>query len=415
MMSAKQFEIPKTLIWEAWKQVKSNGGGSGVDKESIETFESNLKANLYKIWNRMSSGCYFPPPVKAVPIPKKTGGVRILAVPTVADRIAQTAVKDFLEPVLEKEFLTDSYGYRPHKSAHQAIAVTRKRCWKYPWVLEFDIKGLFDEIPHDLLLKAVKHHTDCKWALLYIERWLKAPMQDSNGNIVERLKGTPQGGCVSPILSNLFLHYVFDKWITRIYPSIPWCRYADDGLLHCKSEQQAKFLLQELKQRFAECGLEIHPVKTRIVYCKDVSRKAINDAPKEFKFLGFVFKQRVALNPKLKTQFMSFQPSIGDETLKQMRKIIKYQWKIGLAVHMSLEDTAKEINPKLRGWISYYGMFYRSRLKALGYYIDRQIMKWFRNKYKTQRGNIKSSKDWLKSVFDKNPKLFAHWSFFAVY
>ena len=267
----------------------------------------------------------------------------------------------------------------------------------------------------DLLLKAVKHHTDCKWALLYIERWLKAPMQDSNGKIVERLKGTPQGGCVSPILSNLFLHYVFDKWMTRNHPSIPWCRYADDGLLHCKSEQQAKFLLQELKQRFAECGLEIHPVKTRIVYCKDVSRKANNDAPKEFKFLGFVFKQRVARNPKLKTQFMSFQPSIGDETLKQMRKIIKYQWKIGLAVHMSLADIAKEINPKLRDWINYYGMFYRSRLKALGYYIDRQIMKWFRNKYKTQRGNIKSSKDWLKSVFDKNTKLFAHWSFFAVY
>jgi RNA-directed DNA polymerase len=415
MTSTKQFEIPKQLIWEAWKQVKSNKGSAGVDQENIELFNSNLRANLYKIWNRMSSGCYFPPSVKAVPIPKKSGGVRILGIPTVSDRVAQTAVKMVLEPMLEKEFLPDSYGYRPNKSAHQAIEVTRKRCWKYPWVLEFDIKALFDEIPHDLLLKAVKRHTECKWALMYIERWLKAPMQGSDGQVIERTKGTPQGGCVSPVLSNLFLHYVFDKWMTLKHPTIPWCRFADDGLLHCKSEAEAKTLLQELTNRFAECGLEIHPTKTRIVYCKDAKRREQNAAPTVFKFLGFVFKQRESFVPSKGKPFMGFQPAVCDEMLKKMRKVIKHQWRIRSQTDRALEEIAHEYNPIIQGWMNYYGAFYRSKLKSLGYYIDKQIMKWFGNKYIGFRKNRSASAKWLKSVYDKNPRLFAHWRLFPVY
>ena len=267
----KPFMIEKRQVYEAYKAVKSNKGVAGVDGQTIEQFEADLGGNLYKIWNRMSSGSYFPPPVRAVTIPKKSGGERILGVPTVGDRIAQMVVKQLIEPDLDPIFLPDSYGYRPRKSALDAVGVTRERCWKYDWVLEFDIKGLFDNLPHELLLRAVQKHVKCQWALLYIERWLTAPMEKEG--VIERTRGTPQGGVISPILSNLFLHYAFDLWMTRTHPGLPWCRYADDGLVHCRSEQEAEALKAELQARLAECGLEMHPTKTKIVYCKDGKRK----------------------------------------------------------------------------------------------------------------------------------------------
>jgi RNA-directed DNA polymerase len=257
----KPFEISKQLVLEAWKLVKANAGSAGVDEESIREYEANLKNNLYKLWNRMSSGSYMPPPVKGVTIPKKTGGTRMLGVPCVSDRVAQAVVKLVFEPIVEKIFLNDSYGYRPNKSAHDAIAITRKRCWEYGWVLEFDIKGLFDNIQHDLLLKAVHKHTDCKWVILYIKRWLKAPMQMPDGTNKDREKGTPQGGVISPVLSNLFLHYVFDKWMKNNYKTNPWCRYADDGLVHCRTYEEAENLRSNIDKRFIECGLEIIAIK----------------------------------------------------------------------------------------------------------------------------------------------------------
>ena len=269
----KPFDISKQLVMQAWKLIKENGGSAGVDQQSITDFEMNLKDNLYKIWNRMSSGTYFPPPVKAVPIPKKSGGERILGVPTVSDRVAQMVVKLIFEPCVEPHFLPDLYGYRPKKSALDAVGVTRTRCWKYDWVVEFDIKGLFDNIDHDLLMKAVRKHTDNKMVLLYIERWLKTPMQFPDGSLQEKTKGTMQGGVVSPVLSNLFLHYVFDVRMTKQYPDHPWCRYADDGLVHCNTEQEANQILLALKKRFEECLLEIHPEKSKIVYCKDDNRR----------------------------------------------------------------------------------------------------------------------------------------------
>jgi group II intron reverse transcriptase/maturase len=271
----KPFNITKKQVYEAYKAVKSNAGSAGVDRQTIEQFDSDLRNNLYKLWNRMSSGSYFPPPVRAVFIPKKTGGQRILGVPTVADRVAQMVVKQLIEPDLDPIFLADSYGYRPRKSAHDAIGVTRKRCWKYDWVLEFDIKGLFDNIDHELLLRAVRRHVTCKWALLYIERWLTAPMEHADGLKAERTRGTPQGGVVSPILANLFLHYAFDLWMTRTHPDLPWCRYADDGLVHCRNEQEAQAVKAELHARLAECRLEMHPTKTKIVYCKDGKRNPL--------------------------------------------------------------------------------------------------------------------------------------------
>ena len=272
MVISKPFNISKRRVYEAYRLVKANAGSAGVDKQSIAAFEVGLKGNLYKLWNRMSSGSYLPPPVLAVAIPKKSGGERLLGVPTVSDRIAQMVVKLEFEPLVEPHFLPDSYGDRPGKSALEAIGVTRKRCWRYDWVVEFDIKGLFDNIPHDLLMKAVEKHTDSAWVRLYIRRWLTASLPLPDGTEQARGQGTPQGGVISPLLSNLFLHYVFDQWLQQHYPHILWCRYADDGLLHCQSEAQARFLLNVVRERFEQCGLALHPAKTKIVYCKAARR-----------------------------------------------------------------------------------------------------------------------------------------------
>ena len=288
----KPFHIDKRLVYEAYRAVKSNRGAAGVDEQTIEQFEADLSGNLYRIWNRMSSGSYFPPPVRAVSIPKKSGGERILGVPTVADRVAQMVVKQVIEPILDSIFLADSYGYRPNKSALDAVGVTRERCWRYDWVLEFDIRGLFDNIDHDLLLRAVRKHGTCKWVLLYIERWLKAPMVLEDGTTVGRSRGTPQGGVVSPILANLFMHYAFDVWMVRNHPGLPWCRYADDGLVHCRNQQEAEALKSALQARLAECRLELHPTKTKIVYGRDGKRKGQYPNVK-FDFLGFCFRPRL--------------------------------------------------------------------------------------------------------------------------
>ena len=344
----KPFHIDKRLVYEAYKAVKSNRGAAGVDEQTIEQFEADLSENLYKIWNRMSSGSYFPPPVRAVSIPKKSGGERILGVPTVADRVAQMVVKRVIEPILDSIFLADSYGYRPNKSALDAVGVTRERCWKYDWVLEFDIKGLFDNIDHDLLLRAVRKHVTCKWALLYIERWLKAPMVQEDGTTVGRSRGTPQGGVVSPILANLFMHYAFDVWMVRTHPGLPWCRYADDGLVHCRNEQEAQALKSELQARLAECRLEMHPTKTKIVYCKDGKRKGKYPNVK-FDFLGFCFRPRLVQNFRDKTLFGSFNPAVSPSAMKTMRQAIR-DLKLWHQSQLTLQDIARELNPLLRGW-----------------------------------------------------------------
>lgn len=305
-------------MWQAYLAVKANGGAAGVDGESITDFEGNLKDNLYKIWNRMSSGTYFPSPVKGVEIPKKSGGNRLLGVPSVSDRIAQTMAKIVLEPMLEPIFDTNSFGYRPNKSAHDAIAITRTRCWKYDWVVEFDIKGLFDNLEHELLLKALKHHCDCKWVLLYIERWLKAPLQYNSGTICLRNKGTPQGGIVSPLLANLFLHYAFDAWVRRELPGIEFCRYADDGLLHCNSQKQAEYVLKRIEQRFQDCGLSLNKEKTWIIYCKDKNRRGQFEKIK-FDFLGYTFRPRRCVN-KQGLLHPNFLPAISRASQKSVNK-----------------------------------------------------------------------------------------------
>jgi RNA-directed DNA polymerase len=403
----KQFDIPKQLFVQAFKLVKANAGSAGVDKQSLEDFEKNLKDNLYKLWNRMSSGCYFPPPVKAVAIPKKSGGERILGVPTVGDRICQMVVRLVFEPMVEQHFLPDSYGYRPNKSALDAIGITRQRCWKYDWILEFDIKGLFDNISHELLMKAVRKHTQEKWILLYIERWLTAPMQQVDGAIDMRKQGTPQGGVISPVLSNLFLHYVFDKWMQRNHLDVPWCRYADDGLLHCETLQQAETLLQKLRQRFNECGLELHPDKTKIVYCKDGKRRG-KYPNKEFTFLGYTFRSRGCKNSKTNKLFESFTPAVSKAALKSMRAIMRRSG-VRKRTELSLDEIAKWFNPILQGWLNYYGRYSRSAMYPIARHFNLTLIAWVMKKYRHLRNKKTRAAILVEKIARKQPGLFAHW------
>lgn len=406
MDKTKSYDISKEVVWEAYKKVKANKGSAGIDEVSMDQFEEKLKDNLYKLWNRMSSGSYFPPAVKVVEIPKKGKGTRMLGIPTVADRIAQMVAKAYFEPTVEPHFLPDSYGYRPGKSAIDAVAVTRKRCWRYDWVLEFDIKGLFDNIDHDLLLRAVRKHTDTKWVILYIERWLKAPFQMPSGEKIERISGTPQGGVISPVLSNLFLHYVFDVWMSRKRPQNPWSRYADDGIAHCRSQEEAVELLNELKVRFEECGLELHPDKTCIVYCKDDDRREEHLETK-FDFLGYTFRPRRSKNRQGKF-FINFTPGVSRKSSKAMRLKIR-QWRMHLKPDKDIEDLSRMFNPVIRGWINYFGRFYKSELYSVLRHMNRALVHWARRKYKRLSCHRRRAENWLGRVAKRSPWLFAHW------
>lgn len=402
----KSFDIPKRLVWEAFQRVKANGGSAGVDQESIEAFERDLGDHLYRLWNRLGSGSYFPPAVKAVPIPKKSGGMRILGVPTVADRIAQTVVKHVLEPLLEPVFDRDSFGYRPGRSALDAVALVRRRSWEYDWVVEFDIKGLFDNIDHELLMRAVRKHCSVRWVLLYIERWLKAPMQMEDGRQVPRDRGTPQGGVVSPLLANLFLHYTLDAWMRREMRSVRFCRYADDGVIHCRSEVQARLVLRKLKARLGECGLELHLEKTRIVYCQDVNRTARYPTVK-FTFLGYTFQPRKALD-KYGRIYVNFSPAVSRDAMKAMRQTVR-GWHLQLKCDKDLADLSKMFNPVLRGWANYYGRFRRSALKPLWWHVNAYLVRWMQRKYKRLARGVTRASRALGRLAESEPWAFVHW------
>jgi RNA-directed DNA polymerase len=410
LKKAKSFEISQKVVREAWKQVKANQGAAGVDKQSIAEFEKNTRNNLYTIWNRMSSGSYMPPPVRTVAIPKKLGGERMLGIPSVSDRVAQTVWKLYFEPMVEPNFHKDSYGYRPGKSALDAVEVTRTRCRTYQWVLEFDVKGLFDNIDHELLMKTVRWHTKNRWLLLYVERWLKAPFHKDDGALIERTKGTPQGGVVSPILANLFLHYVFDLWMKRNYPVLPFCRYADDGIVHCRSELEAWALKKRLEDRFRECKLELHPVKTRIVYCKSSNHR--QDYPVvNFDFLGFTFRPRFAKSREGK-YFIAFSPAVSSAAGKAMRQQSR-RWNLHRRTDLSLEDLSKRFSPVIRGWINYYGRFYRSALYPTLRHLNDILVRWAMRKFKRLRHHLTKAVLWLGRIAKRQPQLFPHWQFGA--
>jgi RNA-directed DNA polymerase len=403
----KSFVISKWVVWDAYENVKANQGAAGVDGESIAEFEKNLKGNLYKLWNRMSSGTYFPPPVRAVEIPKAGGkGVRVLGVPTVSDRIAQTVVRSYLEPEVEPLFHPDSYGYRPGRSALDAVATCRQRCWEKDWVIDLDLKAFFDSLDHNLMMQAVSKHTDLRWVLLYVERWLKAPLQMVDGTLVQRDRGTPQGSAISPLLANLFLHYAFDKWLTREFPTVQFERYADDAVVHCATEGQARQVLDAIAQRMAQVGLELHPDKTRLVYCKQAGRSGSHEHER-FNFLGYTFRPRLAKN-RFGRFFVGFLPAISDDAAKAKRQEIR-NWKLHRRSDKTLKDIAREVNPIVQGWINYYGRFYKSMLAPLLRRIDEYLVRWAMRKYKRLRRHWSRAWRWLASVAGREPDLFAHW------
>ena len=402
----KSFEISKHLIVQAWRKVEVNAGASGVDGVSISEFRSEVRDNLYKVWNRMSAGSYMPGPVRAVEIPKDHGaGVRVLGVPNVADRVAQTAVAILLEEKLEPIFHRDSYGYRPGRSALDALEVARRRCWRQDWVVDMDIRAFFDSVPHDLMMKAVAHHTDQRWVLLYVERWLKAPMMMPDGSIVPREKGTPQGSPISPVLANLYMNYAFDRWMDREFPDCLFERYADDCVVHCDTEQQARRVVTAIRERLGSLGLELHPEKTKVVYCKDGRRRRTSEHT-SFDFLGYTFRARVVRGRR--GFFVGFNPAMSGKARKAVSTQIR-GWHLNRRSGKDLSDLASEINPQVRGWANYYGRFYRSTLYSLARRIDEHLVRWAMQKYKRLRGSPKRAWAWLNAVRQRQPTLFAHW------
>jgi RNA-directed DNA polymerase len=404
----KPFEISKWAVWEAYLRVKANKGAAGVDEQSIEEFERDLKGNLYKLWNRLSSGSYFPPPVRAVEIPKRSGSSRTLGVPTVADRIAQTVVAGYLEPGVEPHFHPDSYGYRPGRSALDAVAVCRERCWREDWVLDLDIRSFFDSVPHELVLRAVARHTDLRFVLLYVERWLKAPLQREDGCLVERDRGTSQGSAISPLLANVFLHYAFDLWMAREHPAVRFERYCDDVIVHARSERQTRELRDAIASRLAECGLSLSEQKTRIVYCKDANRRGSYEH-ESFDFLGYTFRPRLSKSRHGK-HFVNFSPAVSGEAGKRIGGEIR-RWRLHRWSDKTLTDLARSINAIVRGWINYYGRFYRSELVRLLRRINEYLVRWAMRKHKRLRCRPVKARRFLADVARREPSLFAHWRF----
>jgi group II intron reverse transcriptase/maturase len=404
--SAKPFEISKWEVWQAYQKVKANKGAPGVDGVDLAAFEMDLESNLYKIWNRMSSGSYFPPPVRAVEIPKPHGGgTRVLGVPTIADRIAQTVVAGRLQEKVEPIFHPDSYGYRPGRSPLDAVGTCRARCWKYDWVIDLDVQKFFDSVSWDLVVKAVAVHTDLVWVLLYVRRWLAAPIQLPDGALAQRDRGTPQGSAISPVLANLFLHYAFDAWMARNFPDVPFERFADDAVVHCNSQQHAERVRAAIEDRMVEVGLRLHPDKTRIVYCQDANRR---DAAEHtsFTFLGYTFRARRARN-KNGVVFTSFLPAVSKDALKKMGQEVR-RWRVHRRTDLDFAGLARMINPIVRGWMNYYGAFYPSALSTLLARINTYLMRWVRKKYRRFQGRREFQQAWQR-VTTQYPRFFAHW------
>jgi group II intron reverse transcriptase/maturase len=404
--SEKSFEISKQLVWEAYRRVAANKGAAGVDGVSVADFEADLKNNLYRIWNRMSSGTYFPPPVKAVEIPKPHGpGSRVLGVPTVADRVAQTVVALALEARTESIFHDDSFGYRPRRSALDAVAKCRLRCQRKNWVLDLDVARFFDSVDHELMLKAVEANTDQRWVLLYVKRWLTAPLRLPDGTLRERDRGTPQGSAVSPVLANLFLHYAFDCFLAREFPGVEFERYADDAVVHCVTERQARAVWAALADRMEQVGLQLHPDKTKIVYCKDDNRPGEFGCT-SFTFLGYQFRPRT-VRSRHGVLFTAFAPAISPEALTVLSGEVR-SWRLHQRTRHELVDLAEWVNPIVRGWMNYYGRFYRTMLHPLLKRINGYLVRWARKRYR-RLAPFKRAKKWWDDLVNRRRNLFAQW------
>jgi len=403
----KSIPISRQMVWQAYKKVKANKGSSGVDSISMDEFDAKRSQYLYKLWNRMASGSYFPPPVKEVEIPKSDGSIRKLGIPTISDRVGQMVIKMYVEPRLEKVFSPYSFGYRPNKSAHQALKQVRENCWKSDWVIDLDIKGFFDNIDHSKLRLAVEKHVAEKWVQLYIERWLEMPVLTKSGQLIKKQgKGTPQGGVISPLLANLFLHYAFDKWLEKTHKTVCYARYADDVIVHCKSEAQAKQLLNAIRERMNSVGLELHPQKTKIVYCRRKGSYPIN----KFEFLGYAFQPRTTTAKKSNRLFLGFDCAISIGSRKQIAEKLK-ALKVESLSFKSIVGVAQYLNPMIRGWVNYYGKFRASELTKVFRLLSNRLVRWARKWYKRYKTSIRKAFKWLQTIRKQFPYLFHHWRY----
>jgi len=408
--TSKTVPVTKEMVREAYRKVKSNKGAAGVDKESLADYEADLLNNLYVLWNRMSSGSYFPKPVRSVSIPKANGKKRVLGIPTVSDRIAQQVVKSYLEPRLEGEFANESYGYRPLKSQHQAVEAVHENVRQYAWVIDMDIKSFFDEVNHDLLMKALDRHVPEKWVKLYIKRWLESPAQQKDGTLIQKEgKGTPQGGVISPLLANLFLHYVLDKWLGKHYPEIAFVRYADDMVIHCSTEAETKQMLTAIRLRLAECKLSLSEEKTKMVYCRDY-RRVQQDYGKKFDFLGFTFKPRT-LPSKRGGLFVGYGCAISQKAQTRVIQVWK-ELNLHRRSDLTIQDIANEVNPQMRGVIKYYGKYKLWELQRLMRHFEFRLAKWVLNRYRKFKGSYEKAYGWINEMKVSYPGMFYHWTLF---
>ena len=404
----KSIPISRQMLWEAYKKVRANKGSAGVDNVSMEEFDANRAKHLYKLWNRMASGSYFPPPVKEVEIPKKDGKVRKLGIPTISDRVGQMVVKMFIEPRLEKIFSNNSYGYRPNKNAHQALASVRENCWKTDWVIDLDIKGFFDNINHAKLMLAVEKHVPENWVQLYIQRWLEMPVLTKSGELIQKQgKGTPQGGVISPLLANLFLHYAFDKWLEKTDGAANFTRYADDVIVHCKSKVHAERTLNAIRLRMQSVGLELHPEKTKIVYCRDYRRKGKYPTVK-FDFLGYSFQPRTAKSKKTGKLFLGYDCAISISSRKRLADKLG-EIEVEKLSFKSIVGIAQYLNPMIRGWVNYYGRFRGYELSKVFQLLRKRLVRWARKRYKRYKTSLNRAYKWLDRVRLQYPYLFYHW------
>lgn len=408
----KSFAVSKAMVYNSYLKVCSKDGAAGIDKETIDMFNEDLSGNLYKVWNRMSSGSYFPPAVRTVLIPKKLGGTRPLGIPTVGDRIAQGVVKDYLEPILEPVFNVNSFGYRPGRSAHDALAQCQHNCIHHSWVVDLDIKGFFDNISHEWMMKMVSHHTQEKWVLLYTERWLKAGIEQTDGSIAARAKGTPQGGVISPLLANLYLHHAFDMWMSRHFASNPFERYADDIIVHCNSKAEAEHLLSSIGERLQGFGLELHPEKTKLVYCKNYLRKEEHEH-NSFTFLSYSFQPRSKPNTFGRhTKFMVFGAAICCKAKAFIKQRIRAVFN-PRNTQVTLQSTAVKLNPKIRGWLNYYCRFNPGVAGKVFLYLNELIRRWIEEKYRLR--SKKAVVLQYQSYVQMNMDLFIHWKKGIIY
>lgn len=406
----KSIPVSKEQVWLAYKKVKANQGSAGVDQISMEEFDANRSKHLYKLWNRLASGSYFPPPVKEVEIPKKDGKVRKLGIPTIGDRVAQMVVKEYLEARFEKIFSPNSYGYRPDRNAHQALEKVRQNCRKTDWVIDLDIKGFFDNIDHERLMLAVQKHVPEKWCLLYIQRWLTMPVQTKSGELIQKQgKGTPQGGVISPLLANLFLHYAMDKWLEQNHPKVEYVRYADDAILHCRTKTEAEQTLAALDERMKACGLELHPEKTKQVYCRDYRRQDTYETVK-FDFLGYSFQPRSTKSKQTGKLFLGFDCAISISSKKRIADKLE-DLKIDRLNFKSIVGVALYLEPFIRGWINYYGKYRITELKPVFLLLRQRLVWWARKRYKRYKTNMVKAYRWLDRVQKQFPNLFYQWRY----